>query len=294
MGALGEVTSVWAVRLPCTSRQGKPDGLCEAGAYQSLSRRGSRRHFWLSQSTQSLGLAQPAVLRPQPRQFLTPALDRLLAAAAGTAGLLAGRWPRGLRQPGREGPPPAPAQRAHPRRRGRHANSHAAGPLPPRVRTVPGAVCPTRRRRGRPARRPAPRRAGPIRATPALLDQQVRDGSRERADSAGSRVLLTTVLGGLLGSFFQQRTWAHQHRVQTQDRERERAVPVFEEVSRLLGLPALASSQAARTRRPRSPSPRRRRPPTPAASPRQPRRPGARTHEARVLKYVLNRQLNLY
>lgn len=46
--------------------------------------------------------------------------------------------------------------------------------------------------------------------------------------------LLTTVLGGLLGSFFQQRTWAHQHRVQTQDRERERAVLVFEEVSRLL------------------------------------------------------------
>lgn len=46
--------------------------------------------------------------------------------------------------------------------------------------------------------------------------------------------LLTTVLGGLLGFFFQQRTWAHQHRVQTQDRERERAVLVFEEVSRLL------------------------------------------------------------
>jgi hypothetical protein len=46
--------------------------------------------------------------------------------------------------------------------------------------------------------------------------------------------LLTTVLGGLLGFFFQQRTWAHQHRVQTQDRERERATLVFEEVSRLL------------------------------------------------------------
>ncbi|GGX75965.1 hypothetical protein [Streptomyces hiroshimensis] len=44
--------------------------------------------------------------------------------------------------------------------------------------------------------------------------------------------LLTTVLGGLLGSFFQRRAWAHQHRVQTQDRER--AVLVFEEVSRLL------------------------------------------------------------
>ncbi|MFI8834971.1 hypothetical protein ACIGPN_28730 [Streptomyces afghaniensis] len=46
--------------------------------------------------------------------------------------------------------------------------------------------------------------------------------------------LLTTVLGGMLGSFFQQRTWAHQHRVQAQDRERERAVLVYEEVSRLL------------------------------------------------------------
>ncbi|MGW7610493.1 hypothetical protein ACWGKW_25065 [Streptomyces sp. NPDC054766] len=44
--------------------------------------------------------------------------------------------------------------------------------------------------------------------------------------------LLTTVLGGLLGSFFQQRTWAHQHRVET--RERDRAALVFEEVSKLL------------------------------------------------------------
>ncbi|MFC6064399.1 hypothetical protein [Streptomyces ochraceiscleroticus] len=46
--------------------------------------------------------------------------------------------------------------------------------------------------------------------------------------------LLTTVLGGLLGFFFQRRTWAHQHRVQTQDQERKQAVLVFEEVSRLL------------------------------------------------------------
>lgn len=30
--------------------------------------------------------------------------------------------------------------------------------------------------------------------------------------------LLTTVLGGLLGFFFRRRTWAHQHRVQTQER----------------------------------------------------------------------------
>ncbi|MFC5641620.1 hypothetical protein [Kitasatospora cinereorecta] len=46
--------------------------------------------------------------------------------------------------------------------------------------------------------------------------------------------LLTTVLGGLLGFFFQQRTWAHQHRVQIQDHDRDRAVLVFEEISRLL------------------------------------------------------------
>ncbi|MGW3664811.1 hypothetical protein [Streptomyces sp. NPDC005141] len=46
--------------------------------------------------------------------------------------------------------------------------------------------------------------------------------------------LLTTVLGGLLGSFFQQRTWAHQHRVETRERERDRAALVFEEVSKLL------------------------------------------------------------
>ncbi|MVO90251.1 hypothetical protein GPA10_37250 [Streptomyces sp. p1417] len=44
--------------------------------------------------------------------------------------------------------------------------------------------------------------------------------------------LLTTVLGGLLGFFFERRTWAHQHYVQTQ--ERGRGVLVFEEVSRLL------------------------------------------------------------
>ncbi|MGW7200716.1 hypothetical protein [Streptomyces chryseus] len=46
--------------------------------------------------------------------------------------------------------------------------------------------------------------------------------------------LLTTVLGGLLGFIFQRRTWAHQYQVQTHDQERERAVLVFEEVSRLL------------------------------------------------------------
>lgn len=46
--------------------------------------------------------------------------------------------------------------------------------------------------------------------------------------------LLTTVLGGLLGVLFQRRTWNHQHRVQSAERERDRAVAIFEEVSRLL------------------------------------------------------------
>jgi hypothetical protein len=46
--------------------------------------------------------------------------------------------------------------------------------------------------------------------------------------------LLTTVLGGGLGFFFQRRTWEHQHGVMVEEQERERAVRVFEEVSRLL------------------------------------------------------------
>jgi hypothetical protein len=45
---------------------------------------------------------------------------------------------------------------------------------------------------------------------------------------------LTTVLGGGLGFFFQRRTWEHQHGVVLEEQERERAVRVFEEVSRLL------------------------------------------------------------
>lgn len=36
---------------------------------------------------------------------------------------------------------------------GRHLHPDAAGPLPPRLRPIPGAVCPPRRRLGRPARR---------------------------------------------------------------------------------------------------------------------------------------------
>jgi hypothetical protein len=46
--------------------------------------------------------------------------------------------------------------------------------------------------------------------------------------------LLTTVIGGLLGFLFQRRTWNHQHAVQVHEQERERAVAIFEEVSRLM------------------------------------------------------------
>jgi hypothetical protein len=46
--------------------------------------------------------------------------------------------------------------------------------------------------------------------------------------------LLTTVIGGLLGFLFQRRAWSHQHAVQVHEQERERAVAIFEEVSRLM------------------------------------------------------------
>lgn len=46
--------------------------------------------------------------------------------------------------------------------------------------------------------------------------------------------ILTTVVGGLLGYFFQQRSWSHQHRVESAARQRERAVELFDELSRLL------------------------------------------------------------
>jgi hypothetical protein len=57
--------------------------------------------------------------------------------------------------------------------------------------------------------------------------------------------LLTTVLGGLLGFYFQNRTWDHQNEVQQVNQERlqtiqlaeekrERALQAFDEVSRLL------------------------------------------------------------
>jgi Putative peptidoglycan binding domain len=46
--------------------------------------------------------------------------------------------------------------------------------------------------------------------------------------------VLTSVVGGLLGLFFQRRSWSHQHRAQQRDQDREQAIKVFEEVSSLL------------------------------------------------------------
>jgi uncharacterized membrane protein len=46
--------------------------------------------------------------------------------------------------------------------------------------------------------------------------------------------LLTTVLGGSLGFYFQQRTWNHQHAVQRREQRHEQAIRVFEELSRLM------------------------------------------------------------
>lgn len=46
--------------------------------------------------------------------------------------------------------------------------------------------------------------------------------------------LLTTVLGGLLATYLQNRSWSHQYAVQSAAKENERAVAIFEEVSRLL------------------------------------------------------------
>lgn len=42
---------------------------------------------------------------------------------------------------------------------------------------------------------------------------------------------LTSVLGGWLGYFLQNRSWAHQHDVQRRDEERQQALKTFEEVS---------------------------------------------------------------
>lgn len=46
--------------------------------------------------------------------------------------------------------------------------------------------------------------------------------------------LLTTVLGGLLATFLQNRSWSHQYAIQSAAKENEKAVEIFEEVSRLL------------------------------------------------------------
>jgi tetratricopeptide (TPR) repeat protein len=46
--------------------------------------------------------------------------------------------------------------------------------------------------------------------------------------------VLTSVVGGVLGSFFQRRTWNHQHKMQREDEERQQAIKTFEEVSSLL------------------------------------------------------------
>ncbi|MEV0821935.1 peptidoglycan-binding domain-containing protein [Nonomuraea rubra] len=50
----------------------------------------------------------------------------------------------------------------------------------------------------------------------------------------GLGFVLTTVLGGALGYLFQRRAWAHQHKTQQREREREQASRVFEEISSLL------------------------------------------------------------
>ena len=45
--------------------------------------------------------------------------------------------------------------------------------------------------------------------------------------------VLTTVLGGVLGSFLQRRAWDEQHRAQRRDEEKTQALRTFEEISRL-------------------------------------------------------------
>lgn len=46
--------------------------------------------------------------------------------------------------------------------------------------------------------------------------------------------LLTTVLGGMLGTYLQNRSWSHQYAIQAAAEEREKATEIFEEISRLL------------------------------------------------------------
>ena len=45
--------------------------------------------------------------------------------------------------------------------------------------------------------------------------------------------LLTTVLGGALGSFLQRRAWNEQHHLQRREERKEQALKTFEEISRL-------------------------------------------------------------
>jgi hypothetical protein len=45
--------------------------------------------------------------------------------------------------------------------------------------------------------------------------------------------VLTTVLGGALGSFFQRRAWNQQHHLQKREEEKTQALKTFEEISRL-------------------------------------------------------------
>jgi hypothetical protein len=68
------------------------------------------------------------------------------------------------------------------------------------------------------------------------FDDLLEDTVKELADLApvitGS--LLTIFLGGVLGFLFQNRSWDHRHKIQREEQERERAVGVFDEVSRLM------------------------------------------------------------
>ena len=72
-----------------------------------------------------------------------------------------------------------------------------------------------------------------IRSIPsrAGVDCEVRG---PRARPIGCGLLLTTVAGGLLGVYLQRRSWSHQYNVQLAAAARDRAVALFEELSRLL------------------------------------------------------------
>ena len=46
--------------------------------------------------------------------------------------------------------------------------------------------------------------------------------------------LVTTVLGGILGYYFQSRAWTHQNRVRLLEAEQTAATKLFDEISRLM------------------------------------------------------------